>query len=121
MIAPGALKAIQSSLPVASGSRGRGRAVAQQSNPPSPQAGRGSTNVRGRGARGAIRGGPQPPQAQNAQQGQGLNAYVGRGGMNVQARQFVPQGNKRAREDGADGGNDAGGKRIRGGAQNRGS
>ena len=41
--------------------------------------------------------------------------------MNVQARQFVPQGNKRAREDGADGGNDAGGKRIRGGAQNRGS
>ena len=55
--------------------------------------------------------------------GRGTTTRGQRGGFNVQARQFIPQGNKRPREDGQDGGGGGGGdtgKRIRGGANTRG-
>jgi hypothetical protein len=47
-----------------------------------------------------------------------------RGELNAGTRQFVPQGNKRAREDGADNANvggNADGKRMRGGGHTPGS
>lgn len=133
--APGVLRALQSGLPVArggGGGRGGGRG-GQQQNPfgqqqteqqqqqPQGQGQRGTGIPRNRGGRGggAGRGGNQNVQNANAAQGGQAN----RGNMNAAARQFVPQGNKRAREDGADAGNEggAGGKRMRGGGHgNRG-
>ena len=78
---------IQSNLP--RGGRGRG------------QAGRGSGPV--------TQTAGLPPAA-----GQGPNSPGGRGALNASARQFVPGGNKRAREDGPDEAGGAG-KRVRGG------
>ena len=134
--APGVLRALQSGLPVARGGGGGGgrggRGGGQQQNPfgqqqneqqqPQGQGQRGTgipRNRGGRGGGGAGRGGNQNAQNANAAQGGQAN----RGNMNAAARQFVPQGNKRAREDGADAGNEggAGGKRMRGGGHgNRG-
>ena len=139
---PGVLRALQSGLPVARGGRGGGRGGSQQQNPfghqaseqqqqqqqqqPQSQAQRGTGIPRTRGARGGGgRGGHQNVQTANVPQGQGqASPGGGRGGLNASARQFIPQGNKRAREDGAEAGNEAGGaggKRMRGGGQNRGS
>ena len=81
-----------------------------------------ASNNQGRSAYRAGRGGGGrggPPQQVNIAatqaQGQGQGrASPTRGGMSATARQFVPQGNKRGRDDGdVDGAGD--GKRIRGG------
>ncbi|ODM22944.1 hypothetical protein SI65_00533 [Aspergillus cristatus] len=129
--APGVLRALQSGLPIArGGGRGGGRGGSQQQHAqqneqqqqqqPQGQGQRGtgiSRNRGGRGGGGAGRGGNQSVQNANAAQGGQAN----RGNLNAGARQFVPQGNKRAREDGADAGHE-GGKRMRGGGHgNRGS
>ncbi|GLA78746.1 hypothetical protein AtubIFM55763_000637 [Aspergillus tubingensis] len=137
--APGLMRALTSGLPVARGGRTGGRG-GSQANPFGQQQGqqqqaqgqgqaqqqapsqRGSGLPRGRGGRGGHgRGGNQNVQATNAaQQGQ---ASPGRS-LNAGARQFVPQGNKRAREDGGEAGGEGGatgGKRMRGGGHTRGS
>ncbi|KAI1940141.1 Protein mlp1 [Ophidiomyces ophidiicola] len=123
----GVLRALQSGLPVARGGRGRGSQGGAQTSHLSPDqnqqfqqqqqnVSRGSTVTRGRGIRGGGqgRGGPQSIQTGNLAQGVGqASPRGGRGGLNAQARQFVPHG-KRARDDGSDA--DAGaGKRMRGG------
>lgn len=91
----------------------------QQQSPGQQQGHRGSGFQRGRG-RG--RGGGQTVQTGNVSQGQGQSSPGGgRGGLSAQARQFIPQGNKRTREDsgdGSEGGNI--GKRMRGGGQGQG-
>jgi nucleoprotein TPR len=120
---PAALRSLQSNLP--RGARGVRGGQAQQHNreadaaetqqQPQQAAGRGSGIPRGgfRG-RGQGRGGAQQVQTNAAQSaGQGQASGSPRGGLNPQARQFNPQGNKRSREDGP--GDDQGGKRIRGG------
>ncbi|KAL1956278.1 hypothetical protein VTO42DRAFT_7451 [Malbranchea cinnamomea] len=126
---PGALRALQSGLPVARGGRGRGaqpghqqqqHAFGSQSTEQQSQShvGRGSGLPRGgRGRGGQGRGGGQNVQTGNVPQGHGQPASPrgGRGGLNAQARQFIPQGAKRAREDGSDAGDGGSGKRIRGG------
>ncbi|KAJ9299795.1 hypothetical protein DTO271G3_2679 [Paecilomyces variotii] len=141
MAGANALRALQSGLPIARAGRGGGRGgmqpqnqqlQQQQQNPFGPQATqqqqpqqqqaqgqgqRGSGLPRGRGGR----GGGQGRGGQQNVQGQGQS---NRGALNAQARQFIPQGNKRAREDGAEGSVDAGanaGKRMRGGGNARGS
>ncbi|KAF7184460.1 hypothetical protein CNMCM7691_005528 [Aspergillus felis] len=137
--AGGVLRALQSGLPVARGGRGGARGGAHQQNPFGPQATdqqqpqaqtqqsqRGAGLQRGRGGRGGSgRGGHQNVQTGNVPQGQSPSSPGGgRGALNVQARQFVPQGSKRAREDGGETGNEAGasgGKRMRGGGHTRGS
>lgn len=130
----GVLRALQSGLPVARGGRGGGRGAGQPQNPFGPQhtdqqqlaqtqAQRGSGLPRGRGGRGQGRAGNQNVQTANAPQNQNPNS-PGRGALNAQARQFIPTGNKRAREDGVEAGGEAGGsggKRMRGGGNNRGS
>lgn len=119
---PGMLRALQSGLPVARGGRGAGRGGAQpQGEVQQPQA---------QGAQPAQRGGLARGRGGRGGQGRGQNQNqnpssptTGRGGaLNVQARQFIPQGNKRSREEGSDSTNEAasGGKRMRGGGQNRG-
>lgn len=134
---PGVLRALQSGLPVARGGRGSGRGVGPPHNPFGPQSaeqqqsqsGRGSGLPRGRGGRGQIiRGGGLNVQNVGANQGQQPQqpspVGAGRGGLNVQARQFIPQGNKRAREEGgSEAGGETAGKRMRGGGggQTRGS
>ncbi|RDW65842.1 putative filament-forming protein (Tpr/p270) [Aspergillus mulundensis] len=136
--AGGVLRSLQSGLPVARGARAGGRGGAHQQNPfgqpqqqgqgpaqapqQQQQAQRGSGIARGRGGRGGQgRGGHQNAQQQGQTQGQPqAQASPGRGALNAGARQFVPQGNKRAREDGTDGGNE-GGKRMRGGGHARGA
>ena len=69
---------------------------------------------RGRGAqaRGAIQQVQTSslPELQNQAQ---RSPGGGRGAMNAAARQFVPQGNKRVREDGQDGSEVANGKRVK--------
>lgn len=121
---PGMLRALQSGLPIARGGRGgRGggqqhanHQQAQNQNQASGQ--RGSNLGRGRGGRGGHgRGGNQNVQPQGQ-----ANPSATRGALNVQARQFIPQGNKRSREDGSDATTDSGntGKRMRGGGQSRG-
>ncbi|KAJ5679824.1 hypothetical protein N7462_008068 [Penicillium macrosclerotiorum] len=124
---PGILKTIQSNLPVARGGRGGaqnsfGRQQQQAQQPQQaqaqPQAQRGSGIARGRGGRGGQgRGGNQNQAAANQNQGQTGSPTANRGGLNVQARQFIPQGNKRSREDGSDANNEggSGGKRVKGG------
>ncbi|OJD23064.1 hypothetical protein ACJ73_05583 [Blastomyces percursus] len=131
------LRALHSGLPIARGGRGRGIPPGQQHNPFGPQAteqqggqgqppqqqpqqgiGRGfglsRGGGRGRGAQG--RGGAQNVQTVNLPQAQGQpSPRGGRGALNAHARQFVPQGNKRARDDGGEGGDSGSGKRIRGG------
>ncbi|KAL1859940.1 Protein mlp1 [Paecilomyces lecythidis] len=132
MAGANALRALQSGLPIARAGRGGGRGGMQQQNQqPQPQqqqqqpqqqaqgqAQRGTGLPRG--GRGG-RGGGQGRGGQQNVQGQGQS---NRGALNAQARQFIPQGNKRAREDGTDGSADAGanaGKRMRGGGNTRGS
>jgi nucleoprotein TPR len=124
--APGMLRALQSGLPVARGGRGgRGggpqnpfghiqpQQGEQQQIQGQTQAQRGTGLPRGRGGRGGQgRGGN--PNAGGAQNQTPASPVAGRGGLNVQARQFTPQSNKRTREDGADEGA-SGGKRMRGG------
>lgn len=124
---PQMLRALQSGLPVARGGRGgRGGGVqppaqghgqqqgdqqAQAQNQASGQ--RGSGLPRGRGGRGGQgRGGNQNTQNQGQP-----SPTASRGGLNVQARQFTPQGNKRSREDGSDAATEGAtaGKRMRGG------
>ncbi|RJE24160.1 Filament-forming protein [Aspergillus sclerotialis] len=136
----GMLRALQSGVPIARGGRGASRGGHQpnlhgpqhtdqnqqvQQQQQQSQSQRGTGIPRGRGGRGGQgRGGYQNTQSsmpQNQNQGQ---PSPSRGGLNVQARQFIPQGNKRAREDGVEAGGEAGGsggKRMRGGGQNRGS
>lgn len=98
---PGALRGLQqSSLPVARGGSTRGAA-----------------NARGRGS-GIARGAPQAldTSRQGQPHGRGSPTSGSHGGG---ARQFVPQGNKRPRDDagqdGQSGGDGGNGKRIRGG------
>jgi nucleoprotein TPR len=124
--APGMLRALQSGLPVARGGRGgRGGGPQNPFGHIQPQQGeqlqvqgqtqaqRGTGLPRGRGGRGGQgRGGNQ--NAGGAQNQTPASPVAGRGGLNVQARQFTPQSNKRTREDGADEGV-SGGKRMRGG------
>ena len=58
------------------------------------------------------------PQGQVQGQGPGqeqASPRGGRGGLNAQARQFIPHGNKRARDDVADSVDSSNGKRARGG------
>ncbi|KKK19554.1 nuclear pore complex protein [Aspergillus ochraceoroseus] len=147
---PGVLRALQSGLPVARGGRAVGRGGSHQQNPfgqssqqppqaqvqsqgqqqqapPQSQSQRGTGLLRGRGGRGGHqgRGGNQNVQTSNVPPGQGqASPGGGRGALSASARQFVPQGNKRAREDGGDTaseGSASGGKRIRGGGHARGS
>ncbi|EER44027.1 filament-forming protein [Histoplasma capsulatum H143] len=131
---PGVLRALQSGLPIARGGRGRGGPSSQPHNPFGPQAteqqgqgqppqqqqaiGRGSGLLRGgaRGRGGQGRGGAQNVQTNNLPQGQSQpSPRGGRGALNAHARQFIPQGNKRARDDGGEGSDSGSGKRIRGG------
>lgn len=115
---------IRSGIPQARGSfRGRAGAAAaghaiQQANQAQGQAMRGTGIPRGgRGApRGSGRGGSQTgiPSATNAARG-GVSGSPGRGGLNAAAQQFVPGGNKRAREDGEGSHDGNQGKRPRGG------
>lgn len=124
--APGMLRALQSGLPVARGGRGgRGGGPQNPFGHAQPQQGeqqqiqgqtqsqRGTGLARGRGGRGGQgRGANQ--NAGGAQNQNPASPVASRGGLNVQARQFTPQGNKRSREDGVDEGA-SGGKRVRGG------
>ncbi|KAJ5949411.1 hypothetical protein N7454_000995 [Penicillium verhagenii] len=133
---PGMLRALQQSgLPVVRGGGGRGgrgggqqpafghgqqQGDQQQQGQVQGQGQRGTGLPRGRGGRGGQgRGGGQnaPPQVQNQNQNHGQGGPATRGSLNIQARQFIPQGNKRNREDGADASNEgaSGGKRMRGG------
>ncbi|KAK2865057.1 hypothetical protein FQN49_003947, partial [Arthroderma sp. PD_2] len=132
---PGVLRALQSGLPVARGGRGRGGPAGQVGQPHSvagqqgpghqqPQQGqqlgasRGHGVPRGgRGRGGQGRGGAQHVQTGNLPAGTSQSSPRGGrgGGLNVQARQFIPQGNKRTREDGAEAPDTGNGKRIRGG------
>ncbi|KMU87665.1 hypothetical protein CIHG_06058 [Coccidioides immitis H538.4] len=106
---------------VARGGRGRECRVAHNMQMQGQQfqqqhAGRGSAISRGRGMRGGGqgRGGAQHIQTGNLPQGAGqASPRGGRGGLNAQARQFIPHG-KRARDDGGDADANAG-KRMRGG------
>jgi nucleoprotein TPR len=119
---PAALRSLHSNLP--RGNRGgRGGGQNQQQNQevgapesqqqPQQAGGRGSGIPRG-GYRGRGQGRGGAPQVQtNAPPVQGQVGGSPRGALNPQARQFNPHGNKRSREDG--GGDDQGGKRIRGG------
>ncbi|KUL92200.1 hypothetical protein ZTR_02703 [Talaromyces verruculosus] len=125
---PAALRALQSGLPIARGrGGGRGGGAGHQQTDQQPQQGqaqaqRGTGMQRGRGrGRGGQHVQTSVPQAT----GQTQDSPGGsRGALNAGARQFIPQGNKRPREDGGEtAGGDAGGagKRIRGGGHNRGS
>ena len=122
-----ALKNLQSGLPVPNGGRGGGRGGPNPSNSYTPHAStqsqgsqpnRGGTNIRGRG-RGNSRSGSLNFSAQGPHSGQqGQSSPTSGNSLNAAARQFVPGGNKRPREDGQDAGGEVGnGKRIRGGGQ----
>ncbi|KAJ5374639.1 hypothetical protein N7517_006645 [Penicillium concentricum] len=123
---PGLMRALQSGLPIARGGRGGrggGPQFGHQQHDQQQQQGQGhgqSQNQRGpglqrgRGGRGGQgRGGNQ--NQNNVAQAQSPTAN--RGNLSASARQFIPGGNKRSREDGPDttteGG--SGGKRQRGG------
>ncbi|KAK2737652.1 hypothetical protein FQN57_007459 [Myotisia sp. PD_48] len=121
----GVLRALQSGLPIARGGRGRGGQPGQQ-HAQFGQHGhdqqhhpniRGSGLPRGgRGRGGQGRGGAQNPQTGNPPAGMSQSSpRGGRGALNAGARQFIPQGSKRTREDGGEGGDAGNGKRIRGG------
>ncbi|KAI9770465.1 MAG: hypothetical protein M1840_003351 [Geoglossum simile] len=92
---------------------------------PNQRGGNQSNLPRGGGGRGGRGGrGGQASQNTNAntsgarQNSPGNSPASARGGLNAGARQFVPQGNKRPRDDGPDGSSDGGniGKRVRGAA-----
>ncbi|KAJ5976285.1 hypothetical protein N7481_009992 [Penicillium waksmanii] len=131
---PGMMRALQSNLPIArGGGRGgrggiqptpfnhaqqqqQGEQQQQQQAQPQVQAQRGTGLPRGRGGRGgAGRGGNQNQNA--TAQNQAQSPTANRGAMNPGARQFVPHGNKRTRDEASDAPTDtnAGGKRMRGG------
>lgn len=132
---PGMMRALQSNLPIARGGgvAGRGGRGGQQQTPfnhaqhqqqgeqqqqtqGQPQAQRGTGLPRGRGGRGGLgRGGNQNQNA--APQNQAQSPTANRGAMNPGARQFVPHGNKRTRDEASDvpTDNNATGKRMRGG------
>ncbi|KAJ5579350.1 hypothetical protein N7450_008217 [Penicillium hetheringtonii] len=134
---PGMMRALQSNLPVArGGAAGRGGRGGHQQTPfthaqqqqqgeqqpqqqqtqGQPQAQRGIGLPRGRGGRGGPgRGGNQNQHA--APQNQAQSPTANRGAMNPGARQFVPHGNKRTRDEASDVPTDtnASGKRMRGG------
>ncbi|KAJ5898812.1 hypothetical protein N7495_003556 [Penicillium taxi] len=137
--APGMLRALQSGLPTRGGRGGRGGQQTQlgheqvnqqlqnqqqsQQGQGQGQAQRGSGLPRGRGGRGGQGRGQNVANAQQQNQHQNQNqaSPTNRGGLNVQAKQFVP-GGKRTREEGEvaqDGG--SAGKRMRGGGQTRGA
>lgn len=106
---PGLMRALQSGLPVARGGRG-GRGGGQPFGHNQGQAQQTDHQQQGQQAQ-AQRGG--------AQRGRGRGGQA-RGGnqqnLNASARQFIPQGNKRSREDGPDASADgSAGKRQRGG------
>lgn len=123
---PGLMRALQSGLPIARGGRGGrggGQQFGHQQHDQQQQQGQGhgqSQNQRGpglqrgRGGRGGQgRGGNQN---QNTV-AQAQSPTANRGNLSASARQFIPGGNKRSRDDGPDttteGG--SGGKRQRGG------
>ncbi|MCJ1472192.1 hypothetical protein MMC13_000839 [Lambiella insularis] len=118
--APAAMKNLQqSSLPLPSGGRGgSGQAASLSEGAPGPQQQRGgAVGGRGRG-RGAGRGGI--PQVQTSVANNAPNAHGSpRGGpMSATAKQFIPQANKRPRDDGLEASQHASGaKRVRGGSQ----
>ncbi|KAJ5349873.1 hypothetical protein N7541_007600 [Penicillium brevicompactum] len=106
---PGLMRALQSGLPIARGGRGGrggqhgGHIQGQGQQTDQNQQGQQANAQRGGAQRGRGRGG----HARGGNQQQNLNAS---------ARQFIPQGNKRSREEGSDAAADAtGGKRQRGG------
>ncbi|SLM33347.1 Tetratricopeptide, MLP1/MLP2-like [Lasallia pustulata] len=114
----------QSGLPVLRGAA-RGGAAAHQSHIPqgpqgqqNPPSQRGTSNIaRARGRGGTGRGAPHPVTTNLPQVAPPAQASPGSAtsGLNAGAKQFVPVGNKRAREDGPEGGDTgSGGKRIRG-------
>ncbi|KAJ5391202.1 hypothetical protein N7509_006692 [Penicillium cosmopolitanum] len=132
---PGMMRALQSNLPIArGGGRGgrggiqptpfnhaqqqqQGEQQQQQQAQPQAQAQRGTGLPRGRGGRGGPgRGGNQNQNA--TAQAQAQSPTANRGAMNPGARQFVPHGNKRTRDEASDAPTDtnAGGKRMRGGS-----
>ncbi|KGO73323.1 hypothetical protein PITC_086110 [Penicillium italicum] len=121
---PGLMRALQSGLPIARGGRGGrggGQPFGHQQHDQQQQQGHGQSQnqrgpglQRGRGGRGGQgRGGNQ--NQNNVTQAQSPTAN--RGNLNASARQFIPGGNKRSRDDGPEtapeGG--SGGKRQRGG------
>ena len=113
---PAALRGLQSGLPVPSSGRG-GLAQSQHAqNQGNFNQQRGGGNF-GRGRGGTGRGGPGQIQTNNQSGGQSQGSP--RGGLSGAAKQFVPTGTKRAREDsGLEGSQHAGeGKRMRGGGQ----
>ena len=111
-----ALKNLQSGLPVPNGGRGSNptNSYGPHGSSQGSQQNRGGMN-RGRG-RGYNRSGSLNISSQNSQQTQ--SSPTSGASLNATARQFVPGGNKRQREDGQDVEGDASnGKRIRGGGQ----
>ena len=120
---PAALRSLgaQSSLPLPSAGRGaftQFNANQYQGNPGfySQQSSRGGSNIgRGRG-RGSGRGGlPAVATTGIPQLGQGKQGSPTGPLLSANAKQFVPQGNKRPREESQDSGAETnGGKRIRG-------
>ena len=114
---PAALRGLHSGLPVPSSGRG-GLAQSQHAqNQGNFNQQRGGGGNFGRGRGGTGRGGPGQIQSNNQPGGQSQGSP--RGGFSGAAKQFVPTGTKRAREDGGlEGSQHAGdGKRMRGGAQ----
>ncbi|KAJ5416105.1 hypothetical protein N7465_004800 [Penicillium sp. CMV-2018d] len=119
---PGLMRALQSGLPIARGGRGGrggGQQFGHQQDDQQQQQGHGqSQNQRGPGLqRGRGRGGQGRGGNQNQNVAQAQSPTANRGNLNASARQFIPGGNKRSRDDGPDttpeGG--SGGKRQRGG------
>ena len=120
---PGALKSLQSvhsGIPTSAGRGAPGQRVpTQPSLLPGPSQGQrgglqsvhargGARGNRGRGGMGSVQTGQLPTLA--PAQASPNNTV---GGMNVGAKQFVPQGNKRTREDGQEIGQEGNGKRLR--------
>ncbi|KAH0544558.1 hypothetical protein FGG08_001330 [Glutinoglossum americanum] len=79
---------------------------------------RGGGNRGGRGGRGGSSQNVNTGTGGMRNNSPGNSPGSARGGLNAGARQFVPQGNKRPRDDGPDNSNDGGniGKRVRGAA-----
>ena len=115
---PAALRGLHSGLPVPSSGRG-GLAQSQHAQGTfNQQSQRGGANF-GRGRGGIGRGGPSQLQTNNQPASQSQGSPRGGGQLSGSAKQFVPTGTKRPREDGGlEASQHAGdGKRMRGGAQ----
>lgn len=109
----------QTQVPIAQASQ-PSQTQSQDQTQNKPTAVRGSTLPRGPGGPGRGRGTQGRGTSQQVQttgipqpQNQGPRSPGGRGALNAGARQFVPQGNKRAREDGREDSDGANGKRIK--------